>query len=311
MKLFKSAIESVLNCKVKPDKKGENWVKKVTCPLFTIAVFIFLSATIASAQEWKELSSDHFIVYFTGDEKFAKDVSGKAEVYYRRIATELGYPRYSEFWIWDNRVKIYIYPKKSSFLKATNQPKWSEGMADYINKEIVSYAWSEDFIVSLLPHEMAHLIFRDFVGFEGEVPLWLDEGVAQWAEETKRGEMKAKVHQLYETDNLLLLSDMMKLKINTLKDIDRVFIRPTLTKKGDDGILFLSAKHLVTTYYLQAVSLVGFLIERYGSSRFASFCRELRDGKRLEEALRFAYPNSIDTLDKLEHEWRKYLAEGS
>jgi hypothetical protein len=264
----------------------------------------------AVAMEWRQLSGDHFIIHFAKNEKFAKEVLSKAEVYYRRIALELGYPRYTDFWLWKNRVKIYIYPTIKSYLKGTGQPIWSEGMADYINKELASYEGSEDFLISVLPHEIAHLIFRDFVGFEGEIPVWLDEGVAQWAEEAKRDEMKRIVQEIYQEDSLLLISDLTKLNINALKEIDRVYIRPTITKEGKTGVVFLSAEHLVTTYYVAAVSLVGFLIEKYGSKRFASFCRELRDGESLEEAIKSAYPEYIDSLDELEGRWRKYLANG-
>lgn len=281
----------------------------VLCSLFSI-LFLFSFIYTAFAQQWKELSGEHFIVYFTQDENFAKNVLEKAEVYYQRIALELGYPRYSEFWLWAKRVKICIHPDHKSFLEATGQPAWSKGMADYVNKEIVSYAWSEDFAESLLPHEMAHLIFRDFVGFKGDVPLWLDEGVAQWAEESKRAEIKSKARELYQNDSFLLLSDLMKLRIDNLKETQRVYIRPTITKNGEKGVVFLSTENLVTTYYLEAVSLVGFLIEKYGSNRFASFCRELRDGKALEEALRSTYSEFIHSLDELETAWRKYLANG-
>ncbi|MCM8796057.1 MAG: hypothetical protein NC928_05195, partial [Candidatus Omnitrophica bacterium] len=183
------------------------------------------------------------------------------------------------------------------------------GMADYKNKQIISFLWSKGFLESLLPHEIAHLIFRDFVGFKGEIPLWLDEGVAQWAEETKRQEMKFKVKQLFQKDSLLSLEDMMKLDIRNIKEKDRVYIRPTHTKEGEKGVIFLSGEHLINTYYLQSVSLVGFLIEKYGSERFADFCRQLRDGKTIEEALRFVYSVYIRNLKELEDRWREYLSE--
>ena len=61
------------------------------------------------------VKGDHFLVYFTKDEGFAKDVLNKSELYYNRISSDLGYARYSEFWTWDKRVKIYIYPDKDSF----------------------------------------------------------------------------------------------------------------------------------------------------------------------------------------------------
>ncbi|MFH0827389.1 MAG: hypothetical protein V1923_05880 [Candidatus Omnitrophota bacterium] len=257
--------------------------------------------------KWKEVVGDHFLVYYKGEDRFARDVSARAEVYYGRIATDIGYPRYSEFWTWEKRVKIYIFPDREAFIKTTGQPRWSEGMADYRKKEIISYAWSKGFLESLLPHEMAHLIFRDFVGFKGEIPRWLDEGVAQWAEEARRPQIKMAAKVAYEKDSLLSITDMMKLDLDSVGKMDRIYIRSSRTKTGEQQVLFLSADQLISTYYLQSVSLIGFLIEVFGSYSFADFCRQLRDGKRLEEALRFAYPAKIRSLEELEKEWKKYL----
>jgi len=282
-------------------------MRKIIPALCIVGVSCVIVALV-SAREWSVLSGDHFLVNFVQDEKFAKETLDKAEVYYRRIASELGYPRYSEFWTWDKRVKIFIYPSQELFLNATNQPRWSQGMADYTNKQIISYSWSQGFFDSLLPHEIAHLIFRDFVGFKGEVPLWLDEGVAQWAEEAKRNAAKAMAKQLFESDNLLTIQDMMILDIRRLDSVQKVFIRPTLTKDGKKGILILSNENLIDRYYLEAVSLVSFLVEKYGSLNFADFCRGLRDGKTMEEALRTSYSTHIRTIDELEARWREYLA---
>ena len=283
-------------------------IKPLSC-IILFFVYAILAIHNSYAEDWQEAKSDHFVVYFLQDKKFAQDVLDRAEVYYGRIATDLGYPRYSEFWMWDKRVKIYIYADHDSFIKATNQPNWSYGMADYRTKEIVSFTWSKDFLESLLPHEMAHLIFRDFVGFKGEVPLWLDEGVAQWEEEAKRPDMKRMIRGLYEEDTMLSLRDMMKLKLMEIRDQAKTYILSTLTKKGERASLILGTDNLVTIYYLQAVSLVGFLIEKYGSDSFAAFCRQLRDGKSLEEALIFAYPTHIQSLSDLELKWREYIAE--
>ena len=281
----------------------------ITRIYFLSIAFIFMSITASVAQEWQELKGEHFIAYFTQEQRFAKEALDKAEGYYRRIASDLGYPRYKEFWLWDKRVKIYIYLDHASYIKATGQPEWSQGMADYKNKQIASFSGSRGFLESILPHEVAHLIFRDFVGFVGEIPLWLDEGVAQWAEEAKRKDMKSMAKEFYEKDGLLSIEDMMKLDIRNIKDKNLVHIRPARTKKGDMAVLFLSPDNLITTYYLQSVSLVDFLIEKYGSDRFAEFCRQLRDGKTLAGALRFAYPTYIRSLKELEDRWREYLSE--
>jgi hypothetical protein len=264
----------------------------------------------ADAVDWNEMSSLHFLVYYTKNKKFAKETLDNAEYYYERIATEIGYPRHSEFWLWDERCKIYIYPDRKSFLEATNQPSWSHGMAEYNTRTIASFVGSKEFLDSILPHEMGHLIFRDFVGFKGQdIKIWLDEGVAQWSEIKKRGEMKAMTKDMYENDSLLLLSDLIRLDIRKYREMDRVFILATRTKENEDGVLFLDADSFVNTYYLCSVSVIGFLIEKYGSDRFARFCRQLRDGDTVEAALKFAYPDYINSIDELEAKWREYLAE--
>lgn len=278
---------------------------------FLIVILGIFCLAAANQPAWLERKGEHFIVYFTQDEKFAQQVLDEAEKYYRNIAFDLGYARYSEFWTWEKRVKIYIHSDHASFLKATGQPKWSQGMADYKNKQIVSYAWSQGFLESLLPHEMGHLIFRDFVGFKGEVPLWLDEGVAQWEEEAKRPQVKKLIKSYFEQDNLMSVNDIMKLNVLNLKDTKGLFIRPTRTKDGKEGVIFLSSDNLVEIYYLQSASLVGYLIEKFGSESFSSFCRELRDGKTVQEALRIAYPARISNIRELEYGWREYLKEGN
>jgi hypothetical protein len=284
-------------------------MKKYFFGCFFIFFWLSFHQTAVASESWQELKGTHFIVYFTGEKSFAGNALDAAEKYYESIAFDLGYPRYKEFWLWENRCKIYIYPDHQAYLKATGQPEWSHGMAEYKTKKIFSYVWSQGFLDSLLPHEIAHLVFRDFVGFVGEVPLWLDEGVAQWAEINKRQRMMNMVQDLYNKDGLLSINDMMNTNLQTVKEIDRVYVRSSLTREGKPGVVFLSTNNFVNTYYIESVSLVGFLVEKYGGDAFTIFCRELRDGKKIEEALRAAYPDSLPTVKDFQEKWLKYLDE--
>jgi len=103
-------------------------------------------------------------------------------------------------------------------------------------KSILSFYGSHSFIDSILPHEIAHLIFRDFVGLSEHIPVWLDEGVAQWAEVKKQRQIMLMAKAMYMKDSLLTFSDMMKIDIRTVTDKTQVYIRPTITRQGDSGV---------------------------------------------------------------------------
>ncbi len=254
---------------------------------------------------WKKVNGKHFIIYYTEDKKpadrpaesakpaeFARDVMRKAEQCYKGIADELGYTRHSKFWTWDNRMKIYIYPDHDSYVKIARQPKWSKGVANYGNKKIISYRWKneDEFLNNLLPHELGHMMFRDFIGFKSEVPLWLDEGVAQWQEKFKRKIAKKETVNLWKQGKLL--------RLKSLTAIDN---KALLSKTDDTEI---------RRFYVQAISVVDFLITTYGNNDFIKFCRQLRDGKSMDKALRFSYSTSIRSIKALEKKWKEYLKEG-
>jgi len=233
--------------------------------------------------QWRVVKGKHFIVHHQ-DGAFAASVLHKAEENYRRIAKDLGFVKYDDFWLWDKRVRIYIHGSRDEFTRATGAPKWAAGRAAYAERSISSYQDSWDFLNSVLPHELTHLIFRDFVGFEGEVPLWLDEGVAQWAE---RGQRKSRMQlavKLLRRGRLLRLHDLTRMDIRSVEGGGRA-----------------------VDFYAQAMSVVGYLMVEHGADRFRRFCGQLRDGKSLDAALRFTYQDSVRSIGDLEQAWLKFL----
>ncbi len=263
---------------------GKKLVLLTTKFVLVATTSLFLGLTTCYAVEWKEAKGDHFIVFYVSEGAQPKEAIRKAEFYYNRIAEDLGYARYSNFWQWDKRVKIYIHPSKEAFQKATGQPDWSHGMASYLDKSIHTIQDNENFLDAILPHEITHLIFRDFVGLRARVPLWMDEGVAQWEEDAKRAEALKVMPDLAARGDVFTLETLMMLDIRRETDTRRVAL-----------------------FYTQAISLVDFLITTYGPSSFTEFCRGLRDGKSLVDAMRAAYPNSLSSIDEMEDRWRKYL----
>jgi hypothetical protein len=237
---------------------------------------------------WHEIKGQHFLIYHQGHKAFANKVLQRSEKEYHRITRDLGIRRYGNFWLWGKRVKIYIHQSKATFMKDTGAHAWVGGRANYVDRVIRSYAGSEQFLDTVLPHELTHLIFREFVGFSSDVPLWLDEGVAQWEEVTGRERRLKLARRLHQLGRLLPIDQL------TRTDIRRV---PSAIKAVE--------------FYSQAVSLVGFMIEKFGPRRFRTFCGHLRDGKSMNDALKFAYPSAMRNTHQLESAWTRHLEASS
>ena len=230
----------------------------------------------AAEPAWKTVKEKHFIVYHTGQDSAAEVVAEEAERCYDGIAADLGYRRFDHYWLWDRRASIRIYSNAQAFAEACNAPAWAAGKANYERREIATYAGSgAGFSTRVLPHEVAHLILAEFVGGR-RLPVWLQEGVAQWEQERKTVPAKR-------------LPDPMPLAELMVADV---------REKSDP--------RFVIRFYAQAASVVGYLISVHGSERFGSFCRSLRRGKTVEESFAEAYTGDLKTWDDLEKAWMRW-----
>ncbi|MFC1708546.1 peptidase MA family metallohydrolase [Candidatus Omnitrophota bacterium] len=259
--------------------------KKLLIFLLIIVSFLFCFRIYAAEKEWQEKKSTHFIIYYkkSVDRDFIEDIIETAERNYDEIAKNLGYYRY-KFWLWDDRAKIYIYPDQPSFQKEMDQPSWSGGCASYQQKAIWTFPHAAGFFDSILPHELGHIVFREFVGFQSNIPLWFEEGVASYQEKSKRYAAKNIVKDLLVKDQLLGIEELAKVtNTNTMRDKERVEI-----------------------FYAEAVSIIYFLINRYGNSKFAKLCKSLNDNMSFDKALKKSYYSITNTQD-LEKEWIRYL----
>jgi len=257
-------------------------------PFCRACLFAFLlsaACSVSAAPEWQKIGSTHFFVYYRDSADFAEKVSREAEEDYSAITADLAYEKRDNFWLWNDRVSIYIYRDRNDFLSQTLSPEWSAGFASYKRKEIATFAGSEEFLKSLLRHEMTHLLFREFIGFEKDPPLWLNEGLAQWEERGKREGSLRLVRRLRDQNRLISLTALVRMEIRNVAD-------------GGEA----------DEFYAESVSVVEYLIHSQGADKFRLFCGQIRDGKTLDDALRFTYPDSIRNITELESGWKQYFA---
>ncbi len=250
-------------------------------------LLVILPSSLRAAT-WQEYRSTHFRVLYRDHAAFAATVAAWAESYYAQIRLELGLNHVLQRdrvpWLWDERCHIYLYPDRQAYLQATGAPAWSGGLARYRQRVVLSFAGAPAFLERTLPHELAHLLFREYVGFANpHVPRWLDEGVAQYAERGTREQALATMRRWLRQGVYFPLAQLSRLSLRRVPG------------------------RLAQVFYTQAVTLVHFFLARYGSQRFLEFCSNLRDGYRLERALSFATAGSLDSLAALEAAWQQFV----
>jgi hypothetical protein len=65
---------------------------------------------------------------------------------------------------------------------------------------------------------------------------------------------------------------------------------------------------IVELFYAESVSIINFLIEKYGKYRFQMFIRTLKDKKEFNSALNSSYYD-LRNLSDLGNIWEKYIKE--
>jgi hypothetical protein len=261
------------------------------CVMTVCSLLVMIGA--GEAEDWLEKKGRHFLVFYLDDANFAGDVMGLAERYYSQINVDLGLShvvkRDHVSWLGDKRCRIYLYRNQEEFVKATNSPEWSAGKASYTERIIWSFTGADRFKENILPHEMAHILFREFVGLNNHrVPRWLDEGVAQYVEFGKREEALNLMRAMLEKETYIPIEDLDRMHAAHMGEVDET---------------------IAELYYLESASLVHFLISEYGSGRFVDVCSALRDGKTFERALSYGTSNALDSLTELEVEWKAFVLE--
>jgi hypothetical protein len=230
---------------------------------------------------WQAQKSQHFVVYYQdAPADFTEELIERAEDYYNGIMDEFGYRR-SDFWSWDKRARIYLYKDAEDFQQATRRSFWAGGVALIGSREIKTFVGQESFFDTVLPHEMTHIIFREFVGDKAVFPLWIEEGVACSQEKA----------------SLSFYLQMSRKSVSENKYI----------KLGELSALNDAGQADPALFYSESAALVVFLLRSQGQESFWDFSRALRDGADWKKALLSIY--DFNSLEEMEKAWKIFLFE--
>ena len=262
------------------------------CSVIYVPAFAYSSDYEYKGVKYDEARFPHFIVYYDKSvpETYATKLGDMGERFYMDITEEFNLVR-NEFWTWDNRAKIYVAKDKDVFKTSFSCPAWSAACVDHVRKEIFTYPDQTNFD-AILAHELTHIIFYEYIG-NITVPLWFNEGVAVYIQETK-------ADSKWFGDNFFvylhhIINDNKYLSFTEILGI------------GDSG-LSGKADDYVNMFYMQSYSMVNFLIKKYGHDGFAYFLYKLRDSGDFKAAMLSSF-EGLSTPQEFEERWKNFYRE--
>ncbi|MBI4655733.1 MAG: hypothetical protein HY746_03185 [Elusimicrobia bacterium] len=226
----------------------------------------------------------HFIIYHEIVEASEK-IRNSMELLHGNIMLDL--VAFSP-WTRDKKIFVYLCTSQETYQKLTGRPVWSGGAASLIERKIYLYESEEAF--GILAHEMTHVYFDGFFTAQIPSPLWLSEGLATFVQ-TERG----LAPPAWLKENLEMLKKGGGFKLADLTRIEN------LHDADEDSIRL---------WYSQSYSLVKFLMRLKQGDAFYQFCKNLKEGQALNQALFRAYGMPYNKISSLEYVWRHDLKTG-
>jgi len=238
---------------------------------------------LSESSQLSKRETFHFVIH-CNDEKLTDEIVSKVEQYYV-IPTDLGLGE-GNFWM-KGKVHIYIYDTPQEYSQIINRDFWTSGYAEFKTRSIYAYKDVDYLIEAVIPHELTHLIFADFMEFSANYPKWLTEGLAMYEE--------TKYCQAYLNNYQKILDQMKQEKYFTVDALTKIDISK---EKRIEVIHF---------WYVESMSIVTYLIDVYGRGRLYTFCKNLKEGMELNKALENTYSPEIRNLPELSGRWLNYI----
>ncbi len=226
--------------------------------------------------EWQEVRSDELIFFSAVTDQTVNDALWEAaNAGLDQLEEDLGARP-------ERPVTIYNYPTTADMRDAVILTQdWAGGLA-MINYDTVllgANAGNLDWGTRTMIHELAHVIIHQATdNCVGDIPRWLDEGLASYVE-----------GQIEEHSAALLEDAIANDALISLLSLSSSF--PTRSQSA-------------SLAYAQSGELVGYLIDTYGQDKLIELLDVFQAGRTYDQALLEVY--GIDTLT-LDNNWRESL----
>jgi len=222
--------------------------------------------------EWQSYEEGKIkIEWSVGNLQFAKDL-------YQIITQAVNSLSMNAGLALEGNLKVIIYPTSSDLAEAgVWLPEWVGGVA-YPDFNIIvlaiapnEYDWAKEVIAHELSHLITHGLIFNCVG--GDIPTWLDEGIAMFSENPSEVEELDLVIRALENGKL-----------------------PKLLSLANGFSADTDAAHLS---YVQSSAVAHFLIDEYGKENLALLLEAIKTGRNFDPLMEEIYVFDTNELDSL------------
>lgn len=226
--------------------------------------------------DWKTLNSgDLRLHWYDSTTEFAKTMLDAGTEGLLRNERDAGLTT-------ESPIDLYVYPNYDDMQEAVlYEPSWTGGMAfpEY-NIFIMGISESDsDWDKNTVIHELTHILVGHFTfSCLGEVPTWLDEGLAMYSEGQLSETSQSQLEEAINSDSLLTIRSL------------------------NGGFSELPDKANLS--YSQSYSIVNYLIATHGQEKMLDLLVALRDAQTIDAALTKIY--GFDS-GGLEDAWRSSI----
>lgn len=250
--------------------------------LVTILLCINVGAESPNLGLPQTLKRMHFVIYHN-DRHAANEISWKAEFYYKQIVRHFNIRGFRP-WQGKEKCTIYLFEDKKDYIQKAEAPRWSGGLARYNPPRLYIYEENPRLIKQILPHELTHLLFAQFMPRE-KIPLWLNEGMAQYEEERWYStQMKSYLKEQIKNENYIKPAELFRMK------------------------RYPQDKTELVLFYLESASIIEYLKDEQLATAFADFLIAVKQDYSIEEALEHAYQWKFDEgISEFEKKWLKFV----
>jgi hypothetical protein len=208
------------------------------------------------------------LYWYNGGDSFAQELMDTCEEGLASLVQDIGtYP--------EKPMKIYVYQSTSDLRGAmVFSQEWTGGVA-FIDFGIIAISISPSQLEwgrGALLHELTHLVVHQatFSPY-GQLPLWLDEGLATNSEGELDSDLRASLNRAISEGTLISV---------------RTLCSP-----------FSAYTDKARLSYAESYSLVEYLLDNYGQDKMLDLLTTLKQGSTYDDALTEVYGFDIEGLD--------------